>query len=358
VTGPFAAAARDLRSRGLAVLPCPAGKSPRGAYRFGHMRRPPGAKFLEQMIAEHGNDNVGVITDLSRRKLTVVDVDDPGDNLQVDMVRRFGDTPLAERTPSGGLHLYYRYNGEASANLRKPEGLPVEIKSASSRLVVVVAPSRRLSDGAPYRFLWGGWDDLDRLPTVKHGALRLVDDPALPPQRRIQEGTRADDVWRYCMRVIPGCRDFDELLYRARVWAAENLDMAGSTHRLTDSEIVRAARSAWEYEQRGDNLFGRGGSTLIPNEPISALRGEPDALALYVVLRQHHRPDAEFVLANAMARTFGWSTWKFTRVVRCLADQNLILCTHSGGSRPGDPPRYRFGRAASAATHIFDGSGN
>jgi hypothetical protein len=121
---PFAAVAHDVSRRGLAVIPCPEGKSPKDAYRFRSWKRPPGQKFVDQMIRDHGDDNLGIITDLSKRKLTVIDGDDAGEQLHLELISRFGETPLATLTPSGGVHLWYRYNGERSANLRRSEVSP------------------------------------------------------------------------------------------------------------------------------------------------------------------------------------------------------------------------------------------
>jgi hypothetical protein len=197
---PFALAAHDLRRRGLAVVPCPTGKSPKGAYGYRRWKYPPGQAFVDDMISRHGSDNIGIITSLSERKLTVVDVDDPGERLQYEILHRFGETPLVTLTPSGGLHLWYRFRGEASANLRQSEGIPVEVKTAGSKLVVIVPPSFARPNGGRYAFGRGTWDDLHRLPAIKSGALRGADQTA-PTQSpgRIPEGARADMLWRYCM---------------------------------------------------------------------------------------------------------------------------------------------------------------
>ena len=335
--GPFAAVAHDLRRRGLAVVPCPTGKSPAGAYAFRTWKYAPGEKFVDQMIRHHGGDNIAIITALSRRKLTIIDVDDPGERIQTDALDRFGDTPLATLTPSGGLHLWYRFKGEASANLRQPEGLPIEVKTATSKLLIVVPPSYRTTNSS-YVFIQGGWDDLDRLPVLKPGSLRLVHDTAL----RIQEGERNNTLWRYCMAQARHCDTLDGLLDVARTYAEDALDLIGRTHRLTDAEITSAAMSAWRYEIQGRNLFGRGGATILPHDPIDRLANDPDALALYVILQRHHSAAAEFVLANATAVTLGCSVNTFRATVARLVKYRLIRCVHRGGKGPRDPPRHAW----------------
>ena len=168
-TRPFADMALPLAERGLAVIPCPGddGKSPKGAVTNYHRwKKPPGPKAIRIFAANWGEANIGIIPSLSG--LTVADVDEGGKDAE-EIIRRAGDTPLIIRTPSGGFHLYYRSNGEKSANLRS-DGLAVDVKGSSAG-IVIVPPSVRPSTGIPYDFERGTWDDLDRLPRAKPGSL-------------------------------------------------------------------------------------------------------------------------------------------------------------------------------------------
>src|SRR5262245_2784079 len=130
-TRPFAEWAVSLAERGLAVIPCPGddGKSPRGAVAGYHRWKGPlGPEAIRRLAAKHGDANIGIIPSLSG--LTVADVDEGGKDAE-EIIRRAGDTPLIIRTPSGGFHLYYRSNGERSANLR-PDGLAVDVRGSSA----------------------------------------------------------------------------------------------------------------------------------------------------------------------------------------------------------------------------------
>src|SRR5262245_30433136 len=114
---PFADLAFVLAERGLAVIPCPGedGKSPRGAVAGYHRwKKRPGPDMIRRFAAEYGDANIGVITSLSG--LTIADVDEAGKDVD-KIVSLAGDTPLQTRTPSGGLHLWYRSSGERNANL-------------------------------------------------------------------------------------------------------------------------------------------------------------------------------------------------------------------------------------------------
>jgi len=55
--------------------------------------------------------NAGIWTG-HRANLTVVDIDSANPADVIEAVRRFGNTPLKVLTPSGGIHLYFRHNGE------------------------------------------------------------------------------------------------------------------------------------------------------------------------------------------------------------------------------------------------------
>src|SRR3546814_2136353 len=62
----------------------------------------------------------------------------------------------------------------------------------------------------------------------------------------------------YCMRAAPHCDDLDALLDVARTFAEDALMVP-----LSEAEVVKTARSAWDYEVTDRNLFGRG-AALIP----------------------------------------------------------------------------------------------
>ena len=104
----FGNAALSLNQHGLAVIPLGGSDGKKPLLAWGTWRHRPGSKFLTELIQRYADANVGVVTQLSG--VTVVDIDDP--KLIDPMIRRFGDTPLKIGTPSGGVHLWYRMNGE------------------------------------------------------------------------------------------------------------------------------------------------------------------------------------------------------------------------------------------------------
>lgn len=114
--GPFATTAEMLWHAGLAPIPAGGGdgKEPLVAD-FTKWKRRPGLGTLLTWIAKFPDANVGVVTG-PLSGIAVIDIDSADPVVQQRMIERFGDTPLKTRTPSGGCHLWYQYNEEASAD--------------------------------------------------------------------------------------------------------------------------------------------------------------------------------------------------------------------------------------------------
>src|SRR5439155_10559446 len=80
---------------------------------------------VRKWIVRFPGANIGIVTG-GVSGVIVPDIDST-DRADFDVVEeRFGQTPLKVRTPSGGVHLYYRNSGERCRDLR-PE-LPVDFK--------------------------------------------------------------------------------------------------------------------------------------------------------------------------------------------------------------------------------------
>src|SRR3954452_1823826 len=136
VPGPFGRAALSLFRFGLAVIPCGGADGKVPLVHWGKWAKRPGLDFVRKMTCRHPSANVGIITGLSG--ITVVDCDDPV--VVTAMITRCGDTPLKVRTPSGGVHLYYRTAGERCTG-RRPEVLEVVVNCLGG--FVVAPPSVR-----------------------------------------------------------------------------------------------------------------------------------------------------------------------------------------------------------------------
>jgi hypothetical protein len=163
------------------------------------------------------------------------------------MVRRFGDTSLVTRTPSGGCHLWYRYNDESSADLT-PQ-IPVQVKAAGG--VVVVPPSVRPNGphvGRPYEFIEGTLEDLARLPPMKSASVNRVAATATNPPRlgAVKEGRRNDSLFRHLKNHAPYCDDWEALVDVGKTFGQHDCDPS-----MPDAEIIKTVNSVWKMKEEG-----------------------------------------------------------------------------------------------------------
>jgi hypothetical protein len=340
---PFAEMAFALAERGLAVIPCPGddGKSPRGAIKGYHRwEKGPGPDTIRRLAADHGDANIGIITSLSG--LTVADVDEGGRDAD-EIIRRAGDTPLITRTPSGGLHLYYRSNGERSANLRQ-SGLAVDVKGSSAG-IIIVPPSFRRSTGVPYRFERGGWDDLHGLPTAKPGSLSAHSSGNDGSNPVVQRGERNNRLFKISLRQARHCDDLDSLID-----AIATIN-DGLPEPLTENEIVRLAASAWEYEATGRNWVGDQPRAVLVADTVKQLSmapNGPDALVLLSNLLVAHgarrkRGEPFAISPPAMSGSvLSWGRNRIRNARQTLIELGFLFEDHRGGSSPGDHSLFRF----------------
>ena len=343
LNGPFADAAHEFAVRGLAVLPLGGddGKSP--LIKFGSWKRPPTAGAVEKWIARFGSKNIGIACGPSN--IVVVDCDDP--KQAGDLEKMFGSTPFVVETPSGGCHLYYRNNGERCHNLR-PDGLAADIKGIGGQ--VAAPPSIRPTGqhaGQIYRLVAGTFDDFARLPQVRPGSLPEAIAPRCD-RRGIDNAAS----------VIVGKRNnflFDQAMQLAR--CVDDLEalidaLAGNNSALPQpldhSEVVKIARSAWSYEERGLNWAG---GTERPELTLAGLRDfarKPKALLLLTWLRVAHgaRRGAPFAIsAHAMETANvipGWQARNYREERRNLEEMGYLVEVHHGGHGKGDPNFFAF----------------
>ncbi len=354
--GAFAAAAVNLLCRGLFPIPVGGrdGKVPMIRY-FTTMRRP-GPATLHKWIARWPIQNVGIVTG-PISKITVVDIDGDDPGLLREIERRFGETPIAIRTPSGGVHLYFRFAAERCANLRP--ALPVDIKAAGG--FVVCPPSVRPSGEhirTGYVFIRGSLDDLAHLPAITPGSLPARTKTAATAT--ITPSTRTKVVQLGAVGV--GYRNdvlFGAALRRARTSTSEQALLAAGIEinaafivPLEFTEVAKTVHSAWGYEVRGENWVGTRDRAAAAAFQNVALAARPDAETLLLVLRHAHgardtrgEPFAASPRAMAAARvirSWGASHQRYSRALAALVEFDFLDIVHMGGRRPGDARLFRF----------------
>ena len=261
-----------------------------------------------------------------RNSVTILDIDTPDEKVLTDALNRHGHTPLIARTSSGKFHAYYRHNGERR-RIRPWRGLAIDLLGTGG---FVVAPPSEIAKRS-YSFIEGTLNDIDLLP-----ALRNLDLPK-PKQPSAIGGERNNKLWEHCMRQAHHVDTFDELLDVARTANDNFLPPMG------DAEVIKIAQSAWDYTQRGDNRFGHFGA-YVPLELVTRLATtNPDALALFNVLKARNGPNSVFPIANAMADTAIALGWRRMANARKLI-VNLGLVEQVSPQTRHRPARYRWPR--------------
>jgi hypothetical protein len=336
--GPFGSHAWKYLDAGLRVFPAGGedGKRPliKNWPRVG--RRAAG-----QLMQRFATANIAII-DGDDGGITRIDIDDPG--LAEDAIRRFGETPIKVGTPSSGVHLWYRANGER--RILRLEGAAIDVlgKGGYGIAPPSVAPQR----GA-YAFLEGSPDLIGKLPTIRPDAL-----PRETP-KRLEPNVKAVTAkpWQ---EMISGDGRNSCLFAEARARAGDSETAVELESKiavlnqefaepLSPTEVKRIARSVMRYKREGRLLLpGCEAHAFVTPSELKRLGGNGDAVLLLLRLRVAHgwRQGAEFALANAYAASFLWSIGRFRKARDFLVDHGFIARIHEGGRGPHDPPRFRL----------------
>ena len=261
----------------------------------------------------------------SRSNVTVLDVDSKDEAVLSDALNRHGPTPVIVRSGSGNYQAWYRHNGERRS-IRPWPGLPIDLLGGG---YVVAPPS--ISTKGQYQFLQGSLDDLHRLPV-----LRNVD--VVKPVKGAKDGERGEQLFRHCMKNARHVDSFDDLLDVARTFN-DNCEPP-----MEEDRVISTARSAWGYQERGENWFGRGG--IVPLSFMTmdrVLNLSESAGVLFMHLKRHHNDRKTFCVANAMAEGLGWGLSKFRAARRELVEARVLRVVKQGGRWKHDPYVYAWG---------------
>ena len=337
----FGAVAKDYAALGLRVVPTggPDGKKPLIAH--WPKVRPQTAVALADKFA---TANIGLIGG-DPNGITLIDIDDR--SLVDDCVQRFGSTPVMVSTPSGGFHLWYRANGER--RIIRLEGEKIDILGKGG---LGIAPPSVNPKKGPYFFEEGGLDNFERLPIIRPGSLppdayTLNQSRASPADSsalgsviddgKIRKGQRNKWLFRQGLQAARGSGDLDQVIDALR---EENKHCSPP---LSDAQVIKIANSAWNIERDGNNWIGKEHRALIVESEFNRLSGEADAVFLLIQLWLAHASRiGDFVLANALAKKFGWGLPRFRKAKSVLRENGIIKCTRWGGDGPRDPPRYQL----------------
>ncbi|MDQ2088645.1 bifunctional DNA primase/polymerase [Marimonas arenosa] len=323
-----------LYEHGFSLIPLGGvdGKNP--VVKFGNRNRLPVDMVLEKV-------RTGKATGYGIRLggLLVLDIDSTDPAIVRQLEQHFGETPVKTRTPSGGMHLLYRYDGTGAINLKK-EGLPVDVKFGRNQYVVG-AQSRR-PDGATYmpvgvQLEWAALpfiqlDDADVFPSS----------PSVEPQQltipnRVPVGHRHYHLLSVGRNLVTEVGSSDELIQRLK---HERDTRCAVPESKSDQEIEKLAD--WWWQNRcGNRIYtGRNSEFRVSRIALDLLQGNADAEHLYVrLISAHgHTPGKKFAINHAAMKEAGLtdlSRDRFHRARDKLVEVGLLekAENHVGGKR-------------------------
>jgi len=290
----FAEYAPQYFDRNISVIPTGGedGKRPREQGYMRYAKEIAGPKTQDRWLAKHPNANIGILAG-PVSNLTIVDIDDP--ELLETAVERFGETPVKTKSPSGGAHLYYRYNGEKSLN--RLDGRPIDIRAAGGTPLLIAPPSMHLKSGKPYSFSEGNIDELDNLPTATPGSLPLVGsisaDYDLSVSGMVPEGMRTDKLFAELRKIVHECETPEELQFKA-----EGLNEALMDPLLSEADVERQVNGVWKLKLENRVFLPGDRFGVISQEEAKELYEYKPGLALLIHLRSHHPAHHEFFISS------------------------------------------------------------
>lgn len=298
---------------------------------------------LNNFVERFGDANQVAIPTGALSGITVVDVD--GDAEDIDYaLDTFGYPRVMVETPSHGVHLYYRQNGER--NRTRIFGRPIDIRGAGG-LVIVPGSIRHME---PYRFLEGGWDDLDDL-TVAYPALQEVEHRNqvhnCQPDGRVPEGSRdnalfdkgRNDFLKF-MPTITNRMSVDEIeaqMQRGYEAFANHLarwDAKQCIPPLGEAYVRGKAAYMWGRGMYG-TLFPDGRQIIgMPVDQSFDLltRERPRVFAVLARLRSRFPIGTPFICPASRAHDdFGMDAKTLRQCLRILEELGYVACLHRGG---------------------------
>lgn len=286
----------------------------------------PSQEIIDKWLFKYPKQNIGIITG-KLSNITVVDCDNPSKPI-AELFTTYGETPVVVRTPSGGCHLYYRFNGEKTKRRMVPD---IDIRAEGG--LAVAPPSYNKETGAVYHFIQGDEWELDRLPTMKP-----QDDDA---KQIYHEGTRNTYLFDAVKKAAVNIKTLDELQEFAEKINQEQLNPPEK-----QTQVNATVKKVWEYKVNG-NLFVKNENQKVTIERSDRVKSlvfeKPAVFALYFDLVSCHGVSGkEFALSpEGYARRIGKTEATVKTYKKELIKCGLLKETYKGGKQGvGDVSLY------------------
>jgi len=159
------------------------------------------------------------------------------------------------------------------------------------------------------------------------------------PLHTVERGGRNDILFKNLLKEARRCDTEDDLIDVARTINNDFPDP------LPESEVVKTARSAWDYEVQGENWSGREPRVPITRSVYDVLKSDSDALNLFICLQLNHsaRKQPFAVSPKAMREADiipGWGVDRYRNARKKLEELKGLNCVHRGGKRGHDPSMF------------------
>jgi hypothetical protein len=319
---PFAIYAEKYLDIGCSVFPVE-GKKAVVSWKSLQRKRPSNRTF-ENWQRKFPSSNIGIVTG-KVSGITVIDCDDPNVSVS-ELFDIYGETNFVVRTPSGGHHLYYKFNGENSRT-----GLDSNIDLKGEGGYVVAAGSYNPESGQRYYIISGDMYDLMNLPYMKKQFLNLPSN----------KGERNNKLFYYLKDIAVNIDSLENLIECALKYNIENL-----FPELDLNEVKRTSKSVWKYKENG-TLFNSGKQCVIVNmcdKIKNLMKVYPAAFTLlFDLISMHNIKNAIFAVSpKGYAERLHWSKDTIKNARDKLLEDGLIICIHKGGKGCKDPSLYKF----------------
>lgn len=240
-----------------------------------------GASSVMGQMKKSGSTMYGVRLD----GMVVLDLDQKDENLVRRLEARFGQATVHVETPRG-FHLYYRVAGSPAPNLRKTDGMAVDVKSGAGHYVV--GPKSIRPCGGLYTDKLGRLGITTLMPFIDaqfRGAAPPPDDLVRTGHNRVDAGKRHHYLVGRAVAEVALCGSADELTrFLLGVRDAE----CAHPSEVPDAEVRDVADWAVRLYRSGELTAASGGHFRTPRYYARALQPNTTASGLYALLRDLH----------------------------------------------------------------------
>lgn len=335
---PFLTHAITLHRLGLSIIPCE-GKKALLRWKKYQIQQP-GQATIYRWFKKFSDRNIGIITG-SCSKITVIDCDNPDLTIE-ELENEFGESGLIVLTPSGGKHLYYNHNGEASGSIRNK----VDIKGKGG---LIISPhSYNHDQNRYYKIIKGSLTDLKNLTNLKSSSSckATAGEAREKSDFIIKEGGRNAHLFNQLIAKARCCASYEKLEE-----IAFEINLYHLLPSLSADEVRKTASSVWTYKENG-TLPSKNGGVFMAREELDALALHPRAFWLLAWIKAQHFGIRQsfFLEQTKLANRFGWNRKTFKKVIKVLLQTGYLVKLKSKNEKMANankiktpPHEYKFG---------------